>query len=183
MIHCIKSKRVKVKEQYHYPDSLALFFTEDKLQIHMYMPASFKGKYVIPNTFLNHQSGLNSCPIIISISLTTKMKSNTPMHVKTNRDKPVREISFPSASWSVIIKLSQRVVKGLCHSKHVGIQKQKSEVEKKKKKAKSKSKAKAKAKIQKSKQCSESLQWEFPLVPSLVLSFSHGNCIMKDELG
>lgn len=42
--------------------------------------------------------------------------------------------------------------------------------------------AKSKPELQKSKQCSESLQQEFSLVASLVLCFSHGNCIIKDEL-
>lgn len=45
---------------YHDTDSITLVLSKDKLQPQMYMPATFQWKYVIPKTFLNDQSGLNT---------------------------------------------------------------------------------------------------------------------------
>lgn len=54
-----KEKRKEKEEQYHYTDSIALFFTKDELQLHVHMPTSFEGKSVIQQTFLNYQHGIN----------------------------------------------------------------------------------------------------------------------------
>lgn len=42
-----------MQKQYHDLDTVAVFFIKDKLQLHMHIANSFKGKDFIPNALLN----------------------------------------------------------------------------------------------------------------------------------
>lgn len=148
---------------------MTLFFTKDKLQLQMQLPTSIHWKSLVPMTFLDHQSGLNFCSEVWSSPSSSLLKWNQKyilyMMDKGKYIKPVRDISFPSASFSLIIKLSRTVVNGLWQNNTF----------------RSKNlKLKTCTTAFKKKLDIQCLQGEVFLAPSLIILFPQGNCIKKN---
>lgn len=111
--NCITNVTRK-RNQYQWTNSVALFIAKDELQLQTQM-ATPKGKVVFQNTFLQYQLYLNTCHLFITVRQTYsvsdfRMANSNRMCIEK---QPVRDISFPSASWILKIKSSRRLVKGL----------------------------------------------------------------------